>query len=93
MKTNLSQENLHYMNNTINNNNNINNKALLGDISKVDLINNNNIITLCNKKNSDKINQSIDKLITDSEENKMKIETLNSKLKSLQFEKKYFELM
>ena len=87
MKASLSQENIHYMSNIFNN------KDLLFDTSKDELMNS-NTFNLGNKKNSDKINQSIDKLITDNEENKMKIELLNNKIKSLdQIEKKYFEFM
>ena len=90
MKVSLSQENIHFMNNTFNNNNN---KDLTFDISKDELINS-NTFNMGNKKNSDKINQSIDKLINDNEENKMKIEMLNNKIKSLdQIEKKYFEFI
>ena len=86
MKASLSQENIHYMSNTFNN------KDLLFDTSKDELMNSNTFNL--GKKNSDKINQSIDKLITDNEENKMKIEMLNNKIKSLdQIEKKYFEFM
>ena len=88
MKISLSQENMHLLNNTFSNN--INNKDLLFDLSKDDLINS-NTFNISNKKN---INQSIDKLINDNEENKIKIEILNNKIKSLdQFEKKYYEFM
>ena len=89
MKVSFSQENIHFMNNTFNNNN----KDLLLDVSKDDLMNS-NTFNVVNKKNNDKINQSIDKLITENEENKMKIEMLNNKIKTFdQLEKKYFEFM
>ena len=92
MKVSLSQENIHFLNN--NNFINSNNKDILFDLSKDDILNNNNTFNIGNKKNNEKINQNIDKLITDNEENKMKIEILNNKIKSLdQLEKKYFEFM
>ena len=58
------------------------NKDFIFDTYKDDFINSNKFI-LGSKKNNDKINQNINKLITDNEENKMKIEFLNNKIKSL----------
>ena len=90
MKASLSQENILCLNNNTFINNN---KDILFDLSKDDILNN-NTFNIGNKKNNEKINQNIDKLITDNEENKMKIEILNNKIKSLdQLEKKYFEFM
>ena len=85
-----SQENLslNILNKTSNNNNKEKEIKLKEEIS-----NNDNMVK--NKKNNnEKINQSIDKLIIDNEENKMKIEMLNNKIKSFDnFEKKYFEFI
>ena len=73
------------MSNTYNNN-----KDLIFYTFKDDLINS-NMFNLCSKKNNDMINQNIYKLINDNEENKMKIEMLNNKIKSLyQIEKNIF---
>ena len=86
MKVCLSQENIHFMNNTFNN------KDQLFDTPKDEFLNSNTFKV--NKSNNEKINLSIDKLITDNEENKMKIEMLNNKIKSLdQIEKKYLEFI
>ena len=90
-----SQENLtlNFLSN--NNNKNINKeKENLLDNSKDEICNNTFNIEKNKKNNDEKINQSIDKLIFDNEENKMKIEMLNNKLKSFDnFEKKYFEFI
>ena len=88
-----SQENLsfNFISKTISNNKE---KEILKDITKDVTKNINYNIENNQKNNSEKINQSIDKLIFDNEENKMKIEMLNNKIKSFDnFEKRYFELI
>ena len=87
-----SQENLslNFLSKTFNNNNKEK------EINSKEEININNMNNLGNNKksNNERINQSIDKLIIDNEENKMKIEMLNNKIKSFDnFEKKYFEFI
>ena len=76
-----SQENIYFLSKPINNNKEKEISLEEGNANK-------------NNNNNEKINQSIDKLIFDNEENKMKIEMLNNKLKSFDnFEKKYFEFI
>ena len=80
-----SQENLSF---------NILSKTLNKNKKEKEEINNNDNMENNKKNNNEKINQSIDKLIIDNEENKMKIEMLNNKIKSFDnFEKKYFEFI
>ena len=86
-----SQENIsfNFLSNNINNNKV---KNISSDNYKEEIVNSS--FNIINNKNNEKINQSIDKLIFDNEENKMKIEMLNNKLKSFDdFEKKYFEFI
>ena len=72
----LEELNMNFMNNTFNNN-----KELLLNYVKDDMPN-----TSYNNENMDKkirFNSNIDKLMTDNEENRKKIEMLNGKIKSL----------
>ena len=86
LKISYSQENLslNFLSNTFNNKKE---KEDLLNIPEKEIRND-------KRHNNETINKSIDKLIFDNEENKMKIEMLNNKIKYFDnFEKKYFEFM
>ena len=64
------------------------------NLSGEKLINKSNSCSVMKFEGNDYINENISKLITDNEENKLKIELLNDKIKSIdEIEKKYNELM
>ena len=87
----LEELNMNFMNNTFNNN-----KEILLNYAKEDMEN----ISFNNDITNFSINPNIDKLMTDNEENKKRIEMLNSKIRSLnqnqnpnQNDQKYTEYM
>ena len=82
------------LNTIIKHKDNIINNLKQENINNEKILNKSSSMSMVKLDGSEYINENISKLITDNEENKMKIELLNDKLKSIdEIERKYNEIM
>jgi len=82
------------LNNIIKHKDNIINNLKAENLNNEKLLNKSSSCSMMKLDGSEFINENLSKLITDNEENKMKIELLNNKIKTFdEIEKKYNEIM